>query len=347
MNVSSFASSLELSKEVWKFQNEVRQNPKILIPLLEDDIKYFVGKSIYAPGQQGIITNEGPSAWKEAISFIQKQRPLHVLDWSDSLAAAAVDHAYDLGPKGKEGHVGSDKSKISDRIERHGKWLAIIGENIYFGNTDPKEIVRQLIVDDGVPSRGHRTNIFQSDFHIVGVGSAPHTQYGCMCVLDYAGGMESGGTGAGYAPRIQPEVFEIAKRKQAERDSAREQAKGLPLGCVSTSMEVLTRTVGNRTTVTTTTYYTFADGRKEKRVQVEEGDGTRPNKGNEPAPANIRNEPAQDFGPAVQPTVGGLEPSATPSVPPIFPVPAAAYPFQPTAAVLQDKERTECVCTIG
>jgi uncharacterized protein YkwD len=35
-------------------------------------------------------------------------------------------------------------------------------------------VILQLIVDDGVPSRGHRTNCFKPDFALVGICSAPH-----------------------------------------------------------------------------------------------------------------------------------------------------------------------------
>ena len=43
-----------------------------------------------------------------------------------------------------------------------------------------------MIVDDGVPSRGHRTNVFKPEFNIVGIGSGNHKTYKTSCVLDYA-----------------------------------------------------------------------------------------------------------------------------------------------------------------
>jgi hypothetical protein len=269
-DVTTLARSRELSREVWKFQNEVRQNPKVLIPLLEEDLKYFQGKSIWAPGQPGMATEEGPPSWKEAISFIQQQPALPALEWNDGLAAAAMDHAYDLGPKGRTGHVGSDKSSISDRVRRHGNWLAVVGENISFGPADARYIIKQLIVDDGTPSRGHRTNIFTAEYGAVGIAAAPHKTFGSVCVLDYAGGMAPGGTGPGYAPAIDPSVFDIAVRKEAELARARALAGDMPLGCVSRSVKTTTRVAGGRRTVTTTTTFKFADGREETRVHVEE-----------------------------------------------------------------------------
>ncbi len=55
-------------------------------------------------------------------------------------------------------------------------------------------IVLQLLTDDGVPSRGHRTNIMKSDFHVVGCATGPHKGYGMMCVMDFAGGFSDGGS---------------------------------------------------------------------------------------------------------------------------------------------------------
>jgi uncharacterized protein YkwD len=61
------------------------------------------------------------------------------------------------------------------------------GEDIYYGEQTPDQVVRRLIVDAGVPSRGHRHNIFARGFEISGVSCGPHRVYGGMCVIDFAG----------------------------------------------------------------------------------------------------------------------------------------------------------------
>lgn len=47
----------------------------------------------------------------------------------------------------------------------------------------------QLFVDDGVASRGHRTNLF-SDSTVTGNASGPHEAYGSMTCATYAGTYE-------------------------------------------------------------------------------------------------------------------------------------------------------------
>jgi len=47
-------------------------------------------------------------------------------------------------------------------------------------------VVLQLLIDDGVPSRGHRTNIFDASFIETGIASGPHKVYEMMSTLNYA-----------------------------------------------------------------------------------------------------------------------------------------------------------------
>lgn len=75
---------------------------------------------------------------------------------------------------GITGHTGSNGSTMQSRLEKYGDWMGSIGENIEFGGKSGREIVISLIVDDGVASRGHRTNLFSSNFLKAGVACYSH-----------------------------------------------------------------------------------------------------------------------------------------------------------------------------
>ena len=66
-------------------------------------------------------TDEGASAVRELIDFLNNQPPLKPLEWNTELARACKDHVEDVGPKGIAGHDGSDGSVLRDRTSRYGQ----------------------------------------------------------------------------------------------------------------------------------------------------------------------------------------------------------------------------------
>jgi uncharacterized protein YkwD len=53
------------------------------------------------------------------------------------------------------------------RVERYASWSGSIAENIDMGNSASVDVVVALIVDDGVPTRGHRNNLFDPCKYLV------------------------------------------------------------------------------------------------------------------------------------------------------------------------------------
>jgi hypothetical protein len=70
-----------------------------------------------------------------------------------------------------------------------GTWQGTIAENISYGSSTAMDVMLALMVDDNVPSRGHRTNIMKSNVGVVGIYTGPHKKYRTMTTLDYAGGI--------------------------------------------------------------------------------------------------------------------------------------------------------------
>lgn len=169
--------------------NLARTEPQNYAGFLREFRRQFEGKNYRMPCSRTFVrTSEGGKAVDEAIRFLSRQRPLSRFAWSAGLAAAAAELVADEGETGAIGHMGSQSGGMRERIERHGTWEGQIGENIGYGPGEARLIVMQLIVDDGVPDRGHRKNLFTRAFGVAGVACGSHPRFGNMCVIDFAGG---------------------------------------------------------------------------------------------------------------------------------------------------------------
>ncbi|MBI1920760.1 MAG: CAP domain-containing protein [Geobacter sp.] len=183
------AGDRALSNQVHSEINLARTDPKGYAGFLREFRKQFEGKAYRLSGTSTrVITSEGLAAVDEAIRFLTRQKPLPPLSWSDGLAAAAAELVEEQSETGTVGHFGKASGGMRQRIERHGEWQGEIGENIGYGPDEARLVAMQLIIDDGVPGRGHRKNIFHRAFGTAGVACGPHSVFGTMCVIDFAGG---------------------------------------------------------------------------------------------------------------------------------------------------------------
>lgn len=172
--------------------NMMRSDPALyarmyLVPLRA----YYQGRLLKYPGKIALSTHEGVSALDECIRELKRTKPLSSLSPREGLTLAARDHVRDQGRTGATGHSGSDGSSPFTRLNRYGRWDFIAGENISYGFNDARTIVTSLLIDDGVLSRGHRKNLLNNSFKLVGVDIGPHRIYRDMCVMDFAGGYVS------------------------------------------------------------------------------------------------------------------------------------------------------------
>ena len=133
------------------------------------------------------MTQEGAAAVRECVEVLRRTAPRGTLKPLAALARAAKDQVRLQGPKGQTGHSGPDGSTPDSRVRRYDPGRRFLGENIAYGSSRARDIVVDLLVDDGVPGRGHRENLLRKDFFTVGVAVGPHAKYGSMCVIDLTG----------------------------------------------------------------------------------------------------------------------------------------------------------------
>jgi len=183
---ADYLSAME--REVLDEINVARTNPLKYAEFAKDLRNSMAGRMIKRPGKPTILSQEGIAAVDETIGFLSSVRFVTALSPSRGLSMAAQNLARNQGPKGTIGHEGPDGSQVNHRADRYGEWTALIGENINYGAETPRELVLALIIDDGVPSRGHRKNIFNPMFRMIGIACGPHAKFSSMCVMDFAGG---------------------------------------------------------------------------------------------------------------------------------------------------------------
>lgn len=167
--------------------NRVRSNPKSYIeylqPLLNDatiKLKQFGkgfknysltltsstknGKEIRTLDTTWHYTNvEEVKAITTLIDELKKLNPLSVLKPDSGIYNAAKKHANDQNAHGwRLMHTGSDGSDPWDRITSFSPTMSFGNENIA-GNSKKiitaRDIVLQLLIDDGIPAYGHRYNL--------------------------------------------------------------------------------------------------------------------------------------------------------------------------------------------
>jgi uncharacterized protein YkwD len=176
-----FASAHERSLDngVLYELNLARTQPQAYARALQDAARQSRASGAY----------DDPDAFYEAVDFLRRQPALPPLGADAALEGAASAHTDYQGSQGGFGHTGPRGESLGERLRRHGAFASLMAEDISYGYSSPREVVLQLIVDSGVPSRGHRANIFNPAFREAGVACGPHRVYGAMCVVDFAGTM--------------------------------------------------------------------------------------------------------------------------------------------------------------
>lgn len=183
---ANYLSSFE--KEIIFEINKLRSNPSkyasdYLVPLQNRYKRNF----LYYPGDKPLKTKEGVKALKECINELKRHKTMPIVFPRKGLHLSARDHVIDQSQSGRTGHLGGDRSRIKDRIERYGVWKTRIAENIAYGGISAQQVVIYLLIDDGIRDRGHRKNLLDPDFNFIGVATGSHPEYKNMCVMNFAG----------------------------------------------------------------------------------------------------------------------------------------------------------------
>jgi uncharacterized protein YkwD len=185
----------DVEKDVILEINKVKANPKkyaeeVIKPILNTFVENpWQNPLIRKKGDTWLVTKEGTPLINELIAELQTIEPMQILTPSMGMSHAAKDHTKDCASHNTTGHAGSDGGQFWDRVNRYGKinlFQAGGGECLSYGSNTGVDIVLQLLIDDGVQSRGHRKILLNPNASKIGVGFGEHPKYKYMCTLDIA-----------------------------------------------------------------------------------------------------------------------------------------------------------------
>jgi uncharacterized protein YkwD len=175
----------DFEKDVILYHNLVRLYPnkylQVEILNLNDDLQ-TKDKIKFPNNWRGTDINS--HYYKTLISTLSRQQPLPKLSFDYGLSSTAKCLAKEQSVNGSTGHNRINCPKISSIISTRNMGYGT-GENCGYGKYNGKDAVNNLLIDEDVPSLGHRDNILNPKFTKIGAGTAFHPRYETVIVVDY------------------------------------------------------------------------------------------------------------------------------------------------------------------
>jgi uncharacterized protein YkwD len=175
----------DFEKDVILYHNLVRLYPskylQVEILNLNDDLQ-TKDKIKFPNNWRGTDINS--HYYKSLISTLSRQQPLPKLTFDYGLSSTAKCLAKEQSVNGSTGHNRINCPKISSIISTRNMGYGT-GENCGYGKYNGKDAVNNLLIDEDVPSLGHRDNILNPKFTKIGAGTAFHPRYETVIVVDY------------------------------------------------------------------------------------------------------------------------------------------------------------------
>ena len=165
MKANNIENMSKQEKNVIWILNMARTNPQLFC---ETVVKKYAAYSLNDE-------LESTTWYKSLVTTMTTMKPVNLLEPSKECYTSAQCHAYSSGVRGYEGH------------ERKGSCTSkeyYNGECCDYSNDEAIDIVMSLLIDENVPSLGHR-NICFSSYKSIGVSIQPHKKWVHNAVLDF------------------------------------------------------------------------------------------------------------------------------------------------------------------
>jgi|GEM_PF-6545440 len=149
-----------MDKEMIKEINFVRQHPSVYADIIS---KHLADEAKLSGG----LSKAKYNASVELIEELKTIKPAQLLYPKQCVYEAAKKHGEDCKKRGFTAHTGSDGSSPLERIAEACNNIKG-NENIVGGEKSARVLVIQLLIDDGISSRGHRYNMLDPNWKYVG-----------------------------------------------------------------------------------------------------------------------------------------------------------------------------------
>ncbi|MFM6924498.1 MAG: hypothetical protein ACKOU7_03280 [Ferruginibacter sp.] len=154
-------------KEVIYILNLVRANPALFAKTVLVPYPSVSGDGYLAEDSFYFIS---------LVNTLQTMEPLGILYPDYPCFESAKYHAV---ASGITGYIGHERKTRAAKLKKH-----YYGECCDYGHSDPLDIVLALLIDEGIPSLGHR-DLLLTNYTKIGVSIQPHKKYGNNAVIDF------------------------------------------------------------------------------------------------------------------------------------------------------------------
>jgi uncharacterized protein YkwD len=161
-------------RKLLELMNHLRRDPQNFLDLVARP--YIIRKGMDSVENKYVVS---------LISELKKQVVRPPLAHDKFLSRKARAFAKDMGETGSVGHSSKKLGSFSTRLKRDKGSYS--GENCSYGYVHALDILMQLLIDEDVPSLGHRKNILNRKFTRIGIAIEGHIKYEWNCVMDFGG----------------------------------------------------------------------------------------------------------------------------------------------------------------
>lgn len=240
-----------LCAEVIELVNRVRTEPRAGVAVVEELIPRFDGKLCHSlTASHTWVTAEGVGAVADAASFLSSSPSVLPLVPSPLLHRLAAERAQQIAEMPLPSSQATTET-LADRARSMLVWTGALGESVCLEESDAKEILRVMLIEDGNRQRTHRKNLLRKEFKHIGAAGCPHPTLQHVFVIVLADGVD---------PKPRPRM------KFSEED--------MPPDAISCNIKRTIKTAGGCRTVTTIKTYTMRDGSQQIVEEIEENPQT-------------------------------------------------------------------------